>query len=491
MIQEEQERRARLARVRQDGEDPYPARVRQEKTVKEFLEGFDQALREEASFFLTGRLRAWRKHGGLTFGTLEDGTGSVQVVCTKDMLGEETYARLSETVDVADFLEVVGHAFLTQKGERSLKVSGYRIITKALLPLPEKWHGLTDVETRYRQRYLDLLANPSVREIFRLRAKALQTIRHFLDERGFLEVETPVLQTSPGGASAEPFLTHHEALNADMYLRVAPELYLKRCLVGGYDRVYEVARCFRNEGIDHAHNPEFTQVEAYMAYADYEQLMGFLEQMVVEVMRACGLNLAAVPFRGHVLNFTPPWPRMTFKEALQTYTKINIEDVKTRSQAVDLAKQLRVPVEKTDSLMSIVDRIYKTYVRPKIIQPTYLYDYPVDMTPLAKRKASDPRYAEMFQLVYGAGEENIKAFSELNDPLDQEERFALQEQAREAGDKEAQFGDVDYVTALKHGLPPTAGFGIGIDRLTALLTDASNIKEVILFPTLRPTLPDA
>jgi lysyl-tRNA synthetase class 2 len=417
---------------------------------------------------------------------LEDESGRLQLVVKRDALGTDAYAALHDTVDVGDFLEVTGTPFTTQKGERSLAVASYRVIAKALLPLPEKWHGLSDVETRYRKRYLDLIANESVRHIFRVRGKIVSTIRRYLDDHGFLEVETPVLQPIPGGASARPFTTHHNALHADMYLRIAPELYLKRLLVGGFERVYEVARCFRNEGIDHAHNPEFTQVEGYAAYMDYEELMRFLEGMLVEVIRAVGLDPAAVPYRGDMLNFTPPWQRLTFRDALQTHAHIDIEDFPDRDSIAKAAMERGVPVERTSSHGTILDEIYKHMVRPKIVQPTYLIDYPSELTPLPKRKPDDPRYIEMFQLVCGKGFEGIKAFSELNDPVDQESRFREQDSARAKGDPEAQFSDYEYVEAMKHGMPPNAGFGIGIDRLTALLTDSPNLKEVILFPTLRP-----
>lgn len=486
MIEEEGVRRTRLEKLRQSGADPYPARVLRTHRVLDFLSAFDGFLEGKTVVTLTGRLRTIRKHGGLTFAQMEDGSGAMQIALRRDHLGEEAYQFFHDTADMGDFVEAKGAAFLTKTGQQTLDIQSYRIITKSLLPLPEKWHGLTDTEIRYRQRYLDLIANEQVRNIFRTRAAIVSTIRAYLDRHGCLEVETPILQAIPGGASAKPFVTHHNALSADMYLRVAPELYLKRLLVGGYERVYEVARCFRNEGIDHAHNPEFTQVEGYIAYMDYEGLMEFLEEMVREVILACGLDPAAVPFQGNTLNFADAWPRIKFRDAILAHAKIDIEAFPDRDSIAKQAAKMGVPVEKTDSHTTIIDNIYKNHVRPNIVQPTYLIDYPVEISPLAKRKADDPRYVEMFQLVYGGGVENIKAFSELNDPLDQEERFRVQQEARDRGDEEAQFGDDDYVTALKHGMPPTAGFGIGIDRLTATLTDSHNLKEVILFPTLKP-----
>jgi lysyl-tRNA synthetase class 2 len=485
MTDEEGVRRARLQAIRDRGTDPYPARVSRTATVAGFLAAFDERLANQQPVTLVGRLRTIRKHGGLTFAQLEDGSGLVQIALKRDRLGE-AYEWFHQVMDMGDFVEVSGEAFVTKKGEKSLDASAWRIITKTLLPMPEKWHGLSDVEIRYRKRYLDLIANEQVRQIFRTRGIILRTIREYLDKAGYLEVETPVLQAVPGGAAAKPFITHHNALDIDMYLRIAPELYLKRCVVGGYERVYEVARCFRNEGIDHMHNPEFTQVEGYAAYMDYAQLMDFLEGMIRDVVRACGLDPAAVPFRGFCLDFASRWPRVKFRDALIEFAGVDIEAHPTREAMAKQAVKLGVPVSTTDSHTTIIDNIYKHHVRPKIIQPTYLIDYPVEISPLAKRKAEDPRYVEMFQLVYGGGVENVKAFTELNDPIDQEARFKEQDAAREAGDEEAQYGDDDYVTALKHGLPPTAGFGIGIDRLTATLTDSHSLKEVILFPTLRP-----
>jgi lysyl-tRNA synthetase class 2 len=486
MLEEEQVRRGRLELLRQAGLDPYPSRVERTHTVADFMSAFDRLSNDGTSVTLAGRLRTIRKHGGLTFAQLEDGTGITQVAWRKDKIGEKTYQFLHDTADMGDFIEARGTAFTTKTGQQTLDIQAYRLIAKSLLPMPEKWHGLTDTEIRYRERYLDLLANQQVRAIFKTRAAIVKAIRDYLDRHSFLEVETPILQAIPGGASARPFITHHNALDADLYLRIAPELYLKRCLVGGYERVYEIARCFRNEGIDHAHNPEFTQIEGYVAYMDYEALMEFLEEMLREVIAKAGLDPAAVPYRGQTLNFRDPWPRLKFRDAILSHTKIDIEEHTTREAMAKQAIKLGVPVQPTDSHTTIIDNVYKHHVRPKIVQPTYLVDYPVEISPLAKRKADDPRYVEMFQLVYGGGVENIKAFSELNDPLDQEARFAEQAAARAQGDEEAQFGDDDFVKALKHGMPPTAGFGIGIDRLTATLTDSPNLKEVILFPTLKP-----
>ncbi len=483
---EEEARLERLEKLREAGVDPYPARVSRTHTVAQFLDAFDAPQQGGEAATLVGRVRTLRKHGGLTFAQLEDGTGLVQIALKRDRVGDERYAFFHATTDMGDFLEATGTPFVTRKGEKTLDLTSARVIAKALLPLPEKWHGLTDVEERERHRELDLIANGEARRVFRVRAAMLTAFRRYLDERGFLEVETPVLQAVPGGASARPFKTRHEALDADVYLRIAPELYLKRCVVGGYERVYEVARCFRNEGIDRSHNPEFTQIEAYAAFMDYRELMDFVQGLLVASIRAVGLDPKAVPFQGDALDFASPLPRLAFRDALLAYGKVDIESFRTREDAAKAAMKHGVPVATADAYGTILDNLYKHLVRPNIVQPTYVIDYPAEITPLAKRKADDPRYVEMFQLLYGRGVENVKAFSELNDPVDQERRFKEQEAARANGDQEAQFGDRAYVDALKRGLPPTAGFGIGIDRFAATLADVRAIKEVILFPTLRP-----
>lgn len=486
MTEEEIVRRERLQKIRESGNDPYPARVNRTHTVKNFLTLFEEIEKAGEVVTLVGRVLTIRVHGGLTFVHIEDGSEKMQLVLKKDHLGEEQYQSFKDTVDMGDFVEVNGRPFTTQRGEKSLAADTYRVITKSLLPMPEKWHGLVDQEIRYRQRYLDLVSNEEVRHIFRVRTAVLSALRKFLDEHGYMEVETPILQTIPGGAAARPFTTHHNALNADLYLRIAPELYLKRLLVGGFERVYEVARCFRNEGIDHSHNPEFTQIEGYAAYMDYQEQMNLMEEMMTVAIKAAGRELSAVPFKGQTLNFSTPWPRMTFRDAVLKFAAIDIEDFPDKESLAKVMEEKKLEVDPGASYGTLLDNLYKQTVRPGIIQPTYLYDYPAAISPLVKRKDSDPRYIEMFQLLYGGGEENIKAFSELNDPVDQEERFAEQSAARATGDEEAQFSDPDYVVAMKHGMPPNAGFGIGIDRLVAMLIDAPNLKEVILFPTLRP-----
>jgi lysyl-tRNA synthetase class 2 len=352
------------------------------------------------------------------------------------------------------------------------------------LPLPEKWHGLADIETRFRQRYLDLIANPEVKEIFKKRSLLIKLIREFFDTRGFLEVETPILQPIPGGANARPFVTHHNALDIDLYLRIAPELYLKKLIVGGFEKVYEIARCFRNEGIDWAHNPEFTQIEFYQAYADYNDLMKLTEDLMkFLVQKICGK--LKINYQDKEIDFTPPYPKITYREALIKFTGIDLEEFKTREMLLTKAKNISLEVEKTWSRGKIIDEIFKELVRPKLINPTFIIDEPIELSPLAKKKPDNPNYVERFHFLV-AGMEICNAYSELNDPLDQEERLREQEGARAVGEEEAQWFDEDFIEALKYGMPPTAGEGIGIDRLAAILANVRNIKEVILFPTMRP-----
>ena len=360
-----------------------------------------------------------------------------------------------------------------------------KLLTKTLRPLPAKWHGLSDVEVRYRKRYLDLVANPDVRGIFIKRSLLVQAIREFFQKEDFMEVETPILQPLYGGANATPFITHHNALDIDLYLRIAPELYLKRLVVGGFNRVFEIARCFRNEGIDHLHNPEFTQVEFYQAYADYNDLMDLTERLLPElVSKVC--SKLEVEHEGETIDFKPPYPRTTFRDLLIQHGQFDIEDYPDRSSLAKAAEKRGVSVEDSDDRGKIMDNIYKKLVRPKIINPTFMIDHPVELSPLAKKKPDDDRYVERFQLLLAKGVELCNAFSELNDPIDQKARFVEQEESRAAGDTEAQRMDRDYIEALETGMPPTAGFGMGIDRLTAILTGSHSLKEVILFPTMRP-----
>jgi lysyl-tRNA synthetase class 2 len=395
-----------------------------------------------------------------------------------------------EYVDHADFIEVTGELFLTKRGQQSLMVRCWRLLSKALLPLPEKWHGLSDVEIRYRKRYLDLLANPEVFDVFRKRSLIVQKIREVLTREGFMEVETPILQTIAGGAAAKPFVTHHNALDMDLYLRIAPELFLKRLIVGGYEKVFEVARCFRNEGVSFQHNPEFTQVEFYWAYANYEDLMSLTERMLSEIVSAVTGGRTTIERDGITLDFKPEGgiPRRKFFDLVQEVTGIDLSQTtsETELRSQIQARKPGLDISAAVGYGELCDLLYKEYVRPGIIQPTFVIDYPAAMIPLAKRKAAPEadRIATVQLVVQGM--EVTKAYNELNDPLEQQARFVEEEMKKGKGSEEAMATDADFIEALKHGMPPTAGFGMGIDRLTAVLTGAHSVKEVILFPTMRP-----
>ncbi len=485
MIAEEKERRTRLQELRDAGHNPFPARVKRTHTLEEVHQHFADLETSQEPVSVVGRIRAIRRHGKLAFLRIEDGHATNQFLVKYDTLGGEAYDLLMDSADVGDFIEGTGPVLTTKSGEESVAPNSVRIISKAILPLPEKWHGLSDVEIRFRQRELDLIANEATRNVFKARAIIISTIRSFFDGNDFLEVDTPVLQHVAAGASARPFETHHNALDEKMYLRIAPELFLKRCVIGGFERVYEIARCYRNEGIDHSHNPEFSQVEAYAAYMDYEELMNLMEQLILQMIDALGLNAKSIMFDNNKLSFTAPFRRVTFRDLILETANIDVDEIKSREDAVKVAEENKIKVENEDSLTTILDLIWKKTVRPTVIQPTFVTDYPAVMTPLAKRKEDNPDRIEMFQLVLGGGFEVMKAFTELNDPVDQEERMQEQEDAHKKGDDEAQRRDDDFLRAMKHGMPPMAGVGMGIERITQVLTDSHNIKEVILFPTLK------
>jgi lysyl-tRNA synthetase class 2 len=487
MLEEEIVRTEKLGKLRDAGVDPYPAETGRTATCGQAAAHFDEWSAAGKAITVAGRLKAVRAHGGAAFADLVDETEKLQLHVKSDVIGAEAFERFATFIDHADFIEAEGTLFLTKRGEKTLEVKSWRLLSKALLPLPEKWHGLSDVEIRYRKRYLDLIANEESRRIFRTRSLIVRTIREHLDARGFMEVETPILQTIAGGASARPFKTHHNALDIDLYLRVAPELYLKRLIVGGFEKVYEIARCFRNEGISFQHNPEFTQVEFYWAYATYEDLMKLTEELVSDLVKKTTGGKTTIERDGVSLDFTAPYPRRKFYDLVKERTGIDLEDAddeKKLTKAIK-AKKLKLDLEKVVGYGELVDTLYKEYVRPSIVQPTFVIDYPAEMIPLAKRKADDPRKIATMQLLV-QGMELTKAYNELNDPLDQEARFKEEEMRKGKGAEEAMATDADFVEALKHGMPPTAGFGMGIDRLTALLTGSHSIKEVILFPTLKP-----
>lgn len=454
----------------------------------------EMVLPDRGEVILAGRLTGGiRTMGRVTFVDLEDGSvlerdhgffcPHIQLFLNQAVLGEEAYAGFARDFDPGDFVEAAGRPFFTRLGQFSLQVSSIRMLAKAINPPPEKYHGLTDVEKRLRERYADLLANEEVRHRFRIRARILQAIRRFLDERGFLEVETPILQPIYGGAAARPFITHHNQLDQDLYLRISFELYLKRLLVGMYERVYEIGHDFRNEGVDRVHNPEFTQLELYQAYADYQEMMRLMEEMVAFVARELTGGTRIV-YQGREIDLTPPWRRVPLLEAIREATGIDVEAYPDLESLRAAARSLGAMVETATTRGKVVDVLLSNYVEPTLIQPAFLYDYPLELSPLAKRRPDRPDLVERFE-GFAGGMELCNAFSELNDPMDQEERFLAQGRAREAGDEEAHPMDRDYLNALMYGLPPTGGLGVGIDRLAMLFTDQTTIREVILFPHLR------
>jgi lysyl-tRNA synthetase class 2 len=438
---------------------------------------------ERIACTVAGRIVALRRFGKAAFAVLQDGSARLQAYLKKDLLSAQAYT-VTEQLDLGDWIGVSGTMFRTKTNELTIEVHELTFLSKALRPLPEKWHGLTDVETRYRQRYVDLIANPDVHGIFAMRSRIIAGIRAFLIERGFLEVETPMMHPIPGGAVAKPFVTHHNALGVDLYLRIAPELYLKRLIVGGFPRVFEINRNFRNEGISTIHNPEFTMLEFYVSYADYQDLIRLTEELVSSLAQQL-FGKTVIDYQGKVINLTPPWRRWSYHQAIREVNRLAPDVLTDRAQALEAAKQLHVAVDPTWQLFNIVNEIFEETVEPNLDQPTFITDYPIEISPLARRKDTDPALTDRFEL-YIAGREIANAFSELNDPLDQRERFEGQAAQREAGNEEAHVVDEDFLRALEYGMPPTAGEGIGIDRLVMLFTNQASIRDVVLFPQLRP-----
>lgn len=478
------ERAKKLGRIQKSGDLAYPAETKRTHTASQAAADFAELSKAEKEITLVGRIRAIRGHGGSAFLTLEDGTGTIQAYVKKDRVGESSYQTFLDTFDIGDFIQVRGILFATKKGEKTLEVADYKMLAKSLLPLPEKWHGLQDEEERYRKRYLDLLFNKEVREKFEKRAQIIQAVREFLDKQGFLEVETPVLQSMYGGADAKPFTTHLNAFDLDMYLRISLELPLKRLIIGGFEKVYEIGRVFRNEGVDRMHNPDFTMLEFYWAYADYKDMMKLTEELFAHVLQRV-IGKTKVEYEGKGIDFNAPWPRIEYAAFVRKYTKLDIESL-NRDALAKGARNLGVAVEKEYGKGKIIDEIYKKYVRPKVWEPTFIIHHPSEMYPLAKRRQENPLEAESFQLVAGGGWELVKAYSEQNDPLAQRTAFEAQEGLFKKGLADAQRMDTDFLEALEYGMPPTAGFGMGIDRLAALLTNTHSLREVILFPAMRP-----
>ncbi|MBX6352145.1 MAG: lysine--tRNA ligase [Thermoflavifilum sp.] len=431
---------------------------------------------------IAGRMMIRRGHGKSTFAVLQDRTGTIQIYAKIDVLGEAQY-EVFKLLDLGDFLGVEGTVFRTNRGELTVLAEQVEVLTKALRPLPEKWHGLRDVETRYRQRYLDLIVNPEIRETFILRSRIIQAIRDFLNERGFLEVETPTLHTVASGAHARPFITYHNALEMSLHLRIALELHLKRLIVGGLERVYEIGRVYRNEGISTRHNPEFTMLELYQAYADFHDIMDLTEALVKDVARRV-LGTLHIRYGDHDIDLESPWQRRHMVDLIQEHTGVNFWTVRTTEEARALAQEHGVVVQPTMTYGHIVNEFFEQRVEDKLIQPVFVYGHPVEISPLAKKNADDPRFTDRFEL-FIVGREHANAFSELNDPMDQRQRFEQQAAERAAGNEEAQALDEDFLLALEHGMPPTGGLGIGVDRLVMLLTNQPSIRDVLLFPLMR------
>jgi len=484
---QEQARRDKLARLQELGIPAYPARCQRTHTAQEAvaaLEAAEAAGAAADTVWLTGRLVALRMMGKASFAHIEDGSGRIQLFIRQNEVGDDIYENLlKKLLDLGDFVEASGPLVRTKTGEPSCQVQTLRLLSKALHPLPDKWHGLRDVETRYRQRYVDLLANPDVRRTFVTRARLVSAIRRYLDDAGFLEVETPILQPIYGGAAARPFVTFHNQLKQELFLRISFELYLKRLLVGGIERVYEIGRDFRNEGISFKHNPEFTQLEFYEAYTDYHGMMRRCEDMIAAAALALNGH-TRLTYQGQDLDLAPPWRRITMRDAIRDAIGLDYADY---PDAASLAEAMRARGHQPDPNSNrgkLIESLFAAHVEPNLIQPTFILDYPVEISPLAKKKDGDPSTVERFEYFIG-GMEMGNAFSELNDPLDQLQRFLDMGRALDAGDEDAQPLDEDFVTALCYGLPPTGGFGTGIDRLAMLFTDQPTIREVILFPHLR------
>jgi len=480
--EEIERRRGKIELARSRGYKPFGEAYNVTSKASEIAEKCDEMAGSEVK--IAGRIMALRGHGKATFADLRDRSGRIQLHFRIDVLGETSYRDFEDLIDIGDILGVEGVVFRTKRGEPTVEVRKWTLLTKALRPLPEKWHGLTDVDLRYRQRYLDLIVNPGVQDTFIKRTRIVSYIRKYLDERGFLEVHTPVLSTLAGGAHARPFVTHHNALDIDVYMRIATELYLKRLIVGGLERVYEIGPDFRNEGIDTKHNPEFYMLEVYQAYADYNDMMTLVEELVSGCAQEV-LGTLKISAEGHTVDVTPPWKRLKVWDGIEQWAGIKQSDLRDYKDAAEIAKKLNLKLDKGITKGSVINKLLDDYVEPKLIEPTFLIDYPVEISPLAKRMDSDPSLTYRFE-PFVLTRELGNAFSELNDPMDQKERFLAQVREKQMGDDEAHPYDDDFINALEHGMPPTGGLGIGIERLVMLLTGIDSIRDVILFPMLRP-----
>jgi len=471
----------KMEAIKKAGFSAYPIEVKRTHTITGVLEDFSKLFQKQEELFLVGRIRAIREHGGAAFLDIEDGTGKIQAHLREDKLGENGFKFFQDNFDIGDFIQIRGVLFTTKKGEKTIEAQDFKMLAKSLRPLPEKWHGLQDVEERFRKRYLDLVFNKEVKEKFEIRTKIVKELRGFLDKKGFIEVETPVLQPIYGGATAKPFKTHLNALDIDLYLRISPELYLKRLLVGGFEKVYDLGRCFRNEGMDKSHNPDFTMLEFYWAYADYKQLMKLTEDLLETVIKNI-FGKMELEYEGKKINFKPPYPRIEYTEILKKQSGIDFDSINLTALKKE-AKNLGI--EAVGGKAEIADEIFKKVCRPKLQDPVFVIHYPAEAFPLAKPLNNNSKKSGSFQLII-AGMEIVKAFSELNDPIIQRERFKEQEKIFKEGFEEAQRMDEDFVEALEYGMPPAAGWGMGIDRLVLLLTNSHAVREIILFPTMRP-----
>lgn len=473
----------KMHKIEEHGWKPFGYRFLYTHRAADIAAQFNELSEKETEVKMAGRIMAIRGHGKTCFMDMQDKTGRIQVYVRKDVIGEENYA-LIKLMDIGDTVGITGTAFRTHMGELSIKANSVEMLSKSLRPLPEKWHGLKDVETRYRQRYVDLIVNPEVRDTFVKRSQIIRSVREVLDSHDFLEVETPILNTIAGGAAARPFISYHNALDMQVYMRIAPELYLKRLIVGGMDRVYEMGRVFRNEGIDNRHNPEFTSVEIYQAFADYRDMMDLTEEVVVKTAEKV-LGTTTINYEGTTIELASPWKRMSMIEAVKEYSGKDFTNVTDLEEARAIAKELNVAVEPSFGIGKIINACFEEYVEDKLIQPTFITGHPKEISPLAKSNPENPEITDRFE-AYIYGREICNGFTELNDPIDQKERFLKQVEERANGDEEANMMDEDFVNALEYGLPPTGGLGIGIDRLVMFLTNSSTIRDVLFFPTMKP-----
>jgi len=468
-------RMEKMEAVRASGSNPYPVKSGRTHSIGECLDSFSELSSKKEKLSLAGRIISLRGHGGSAFLHFQDGTGKIQAYLKEDALGPEIYKFFIDNFDIGDFAEFSGTLFETKKGEKTIDASSYKMLAKSLLPLPEKWHGLKDIEERFRKRYLDLIMNPEVKERIVERSGIIKGLRDILSKRGFLEVETPILQSIPGGAAAKPFKTHINSMDMDLYLRVAPELYLKRLLIGGFEKVYEIGRCFRNEGVDKYHNPDFTMMELYWAYQEKEGLMAFTEDILKNLILEVKKSLK-IAYEGNKIDFSLPFKRAELRDIIKESCNIDIDSASEKDLA-EKNREFGIKPEDKSSKAKLIDDLYKKVCREKMIQPTFVTSHPIEMAVLAKQRENNPKYADRFQLVVG-GIELVNAFSELNDPLEQEKRFSMAGIGEEKKDE-------DFIEALQYGMPPAAGMGMGIDRLAILLTDSPSLREVIIFPTMK------